>query len=51
MNEVTSDIYFDLKGKEKDKDNNANTNEITMGLCLSAKSILTTFYCSKYISK
>ena len=51
MNEVISDIYFDLKGKEKDKDNDANTNEITMGLCLFAKSILTTFYCSKYISK
>ena len=47
MNGMTTDIYFYLK----DKDNDANTNEITMGLGLSAKSILTTFYCSKYISK
>ena len=29
MNEITTDIYFDLKDKEKDKDNDANTNEIT----------------------
>ena len=52
MNQMTTDIYFDLKDKEKDTDTNANTNEIAnMGLGLSAKFILTTFSCSKYISK
>ena len=25
---MTTDIYFDLKDKEKDTDTNANTNEI-----------------------
>ena len=29
MNEMTTDIYFDLKDKEKYKDNDANTKEIT----------------------
>ena len=29
MNGMTTDIYFDLKDNEKDKDNDANTNEIT----------------------
>ena len=29
VNEMTTEIYFDLKDKEKDKDNDANTNEIT----------------------
>ena len=29
MNEMTTDIYFDLKDKEKDKDNDENTKEIT----------------------
>ena len=28
MNQMTTDIYFDLKDKEKDTDTNANTNEI-----------------------
>ena len=27
MNELTTDIYFDLKDKEKDKDKDANTKE------------------------
>ena len=26
---MTTDIYCDLKGKEKDKHNDTNTNEIT----------------------
>ena len=51
MNKMTTDVYFDLKDKEKDKDNDANTNEITNREGLSAKSIWTTFSCSKYISK
>ena len=29
MNEMTTDIYFYLNDKEKDKDNDANTHEIT----------------------
>ena len=29
MNEMTTAIYFDLNDKEKDKDNDANTNKIT----------------------
>ena len=47
MNRMTIDIYFDLKDHDKD----ANTNEITNRESLSAKSILTTFSCSKYILK
>ena len=26
---MTTDIYFDIKDKEEDKDNDTNTNEIT----------------------
>ena len=29
MNGMTIDIYFDIKDKEEDKDNDTNTNEIT----------------------
>ena len=29
MNGMTTDIYFDIKDKEEDKDNDTNTNEIT----------------------
>ena len=29
MNGITTDIYFDLKDKEEDKDSDTNTNEIT----------------------
>ena len=40
MKGMTTDIYFELK----DKDNDANTNEITdREIGLSAKSILTIF--------
>ena len=28
MNQIAIDIYFDIKDTEKDKDTNANTNEI-----------------------
>ena len=30
MNQMTTDIYFDLNDKEKDKDTAANTNKIAI---------------------
>ena len=49
MNEMTTDIYFDIKDKEKDKDNDANTNEITNRDQGGCQKLLSGFFPLKYM--